>query len=123
VDLFSREFGKDVQGLSSEAKQLFLQYDWPGNVRELRNAIKTAVILAEGVAICPEHLPLQLRSAARLKRRPRAETDGSLAAAERDHILAILTEMEWNKTKASTILGISRPTLDSKIKTYELKRE
>lgn len=120
---FSREFGKELRGITNEAHQFLQQYDWPGNVRELRNAIKTAVILADGLVIRPEHLPLHIRSAARLKRRPRAESDGSLAAAERDHILAILTETEWNKTKAANILGISRPTLDAKIKTYGLKKE
>jgi DNA-binding NtrC family response regulator len=108
--------------MSNATRLVLQQYDWPGNVRELRNAVKTAVILADGVAICPEHLPLQARSAARLKRR-QPEVDGSLAAAERDHILAILAETDWNKTKAATILDISRPTLDSKIKTYDLKKE
>lgn len=120
---FAREFGKDVVRVTPEARQLLQQHDWPGNVRELRNAIKTAVILAEGVAIRPEHLPLQLRSSARLKKRPSAENDDSLAAAERDHILAILGETEWNKTKAAAILDISRPTLDAKIKTYDLRRQ
>jgi Nif-specific regulatory protein len=120
---FARDFGKHVGGIANGARQLLQQYGWPGNVRELRNAIKTAVILANGVAICPEHLPLQIRSAARLRRHPRTESNGSLASAERDHILAILTEAEWNKTKASAVLDISRPTLDAKIKAYDLKKE
>jgi DNA-binding NtrC family response regulator len=109
--------------VANGARQLLQQYDWPGNVRELRNAMKTAIILADGVAICPEHLPLQIRSAARLRRRPRSESNGSLASAERDHILAILTEAEWNKTRAAGILDISRPTLDAKIKAFDLKKE
>ena len=116
-------FRSHTRGVSAEAKQLLLQYDWPGNVRELRNAVKTAVILADGATIRPEHLPLQIRSAARLKRRPRAESDGTLAAAERDHIMAILTEADWNKTKAASVLDISRPTLDAKIKAFDLKKE
>jgi Nif-specific regulatory protein len=123
VQHFSREFGKRIGGVANGARQLLQQYDWPGNVRELRNALKTAVILADGVAICPEHLPLQLRSAARVRHRPRSESNGSLASAERDHILAILTETEWNKTKAAGVLDISRPTLDAKIKAFDLKKE
>jgi transcriptional regulator with GAF, ATPase, and Fis domain len=123
IEHFAQQFGKHTRGVSAEAKQLLLQYDWPGNVRELRNAVKTAVILADGATIRPEHLPLQIRSAARLKRRPRAESDGTLAAAERDHIMAILTEADWNKTKAASVLDISRPTLDAKIKAFDLKKE
>ena len=123
IQNFGRQFGKRIGGVANGARQLLQQYDWPGNVRELRNAMKTAIILADGVAICPEHLPLQIRSAARLRRRPRSESNGSLASAERDHILAILTETEWNKTRAAGILDISRPTLDAKIKTFDLKKE
>ena len=123
IQNFGRQFGKKIGGVANGARQLLQQYDWPGNVRELRNAMKTAVILADGVAICPEHLPLQIRSAARLRRRPRSESNGSLASAERDHILAILTEAEWNKTRAAGILDISRPTLDAKIKAFDLKKE
>jgi transcriptional regulator of acetoin/glycerol metabolism len=45
----------------------------------------------------------------------------SLAEMERKHILATLKATNWNKSQASTILGIERSTLDRKIRRYELQ--
>ena len=45
-----------------------------------------------------------------------------LADVERDHIKHVLDQTGWQKKKASEMLGISRPTLDRKIKTYRLER-
>ena len=44
----------------------------------------------------------------------------SLADMERQHILATLSITGWNKSRAATILGIERSTLDRKIRRYEL---
>jgi transcriptional regulator of acetoin/glycerol metabolism len=44
----------------------------------------------------------------------------SLEEVERKHILATLQYCEWNKSRAATVLGIERSTLDRKIRRYEL---
>ena len=46
----------------------------------------------------------------------------SLEMIEKQHILDTLDHTDWNKSKASDILGIERSTLDRKIKLYDLKR-
>ncbi|MFA7135800.1 MAG: helix-turn-helix domain-containing protein, partial [Bacteroidales bacterium] len=46
----------------------------------------------------------------------------SLSEIEKDHIEAILNRVNWNKVEASRILGITRPTLNSKIEKYNLAR-
>jgi two-component system response regulator AtoC len=44
-----------------------------------------------------------------------------LAEVEKKYIKQILFHVKWNKVEASRILGISRPTLNAKIKKYKLK--
>jgi len=113
---FCEQFSKQITGLDPDARTLLLQYRWPGNIRELRNAIKSAVILADGAQIGPEHLPLQIRSAPK----GMEQHDHSLQTMERIHIANILEQTGWNKSQTAKLLGISRPTLDSKIKNYGL---
>ena len=46
LDKFARENGKDMEGISSEARDLLIKYDYPGNVRELENIMERAVVIA-----------------------------------------------------------------------------
>ena len=45
IEQYSRDFRKNIEGFSEDAKEYLVNYDWPGNVRELKNAIERAVIL------------------------------------------------------------------------------
>src|SRR5205807_5176457 len=57
---FSRELGKDVQGVSPEALAILQAYAWPGNVRELQSVLKQALLRAAGPVLVPDFLPAQL---------------------------------------------------------------
>src|SRR5690606_8301840 len=48
VDIFNREFKKNVRGVSAAALRMLSEYSWPGNVRELRNAVERAMLLVRG---------------------------------------------------------------------------
>jgi two-component system, NtrC family, response regulator AtoC len=54
---YNKQFGKRVQGLSSEVIDIFQKYRWPGNVRELRNVIERVMILEESEVITAKYLP------------------------------------------------------------------
>ena len=122
----NREHGKMVKGFSSEARQFMAQYHWPGNVRELRNVVERAMILSEHDLIDQEQLPFELRN----NERPQWVTsnpnpvefteDMSLDAVEKIHISHVLKKLEWNKSRAAKVLGVSRATLREKIKRYSL---
>lgn len=99
------------------------EYEWPGNIRELENVLTRAALLARGDTIGPELIALPGKE---------SETAGSdqaeacqlrlvsLEEIEREHIGAILNHVKWHRGKACSILGISRPALDRKIKKYRL---
>jgi len=123
----NREHGKNVKGFSEEAKSLLSQYPWPGNVRELRNVVERAMILTDQEFLTPKQLPFELRQ---IDRYGREDTDPeqlkitdemSLEQTEKIHLSRVLKRLEWNKSKASKVLGISR-ALRAKIKKYNLSK-
>ncbi len=119
IDQFNKKLKKDIEGLSSEAMPLLMEYDWPGNVRELENIIERAVLLAKGRWITPKELAQETLS------RPGPVESLSLKKAskrlERELIEKALRSTGGNRTQAAKILEISRPMLISKIKEYDLK--
>jgi two-component system response regulator AtoC len=92
------------------------EHAWKGNVRELENALTRAVILAKGDVVLKENLPLEYDD-----RKPFSRELVSLEAVEKDYIQYVLTAVKGSKTRASQVLQISRPTLDKKIKDYNLE--
>ncbi|MFN0061981.1 MAG: sigma-54-dependent transcriptional regulator [Myxococcaceae bacterium] len=124
---FNREFNRDppVREFTREAKELLKAYRWPGNVRELENAVERAVLLAEGEAASPEHLPERLWEMppkGLSPTRPEAGSDLSLKRAmralEESHIRAALKQTKGNRTRAAELLEISHRALLYKIKEY-----
>jgi len=64
LQIFNREFHKNVTGVSKTAEKMLLGYHWPGNVRELRNVIERAIILESEDTLLMEHLPLEITAGA-----------------------------------------------------------
>ena len=116
LEKYSLKEGKQIQSFSSSAMQALLDHDWPGNVRQLENAISHAAILAQGAVAEGRHLPQFLKQVTQ------EPPSTSLAENERRLILAVLQECSWNKHEAARQLQISRSTLYSKIRRYNLKK-
>ena len=91
-------------------------YNWPGNVRELRNVIERSLLLGK--------LPgdIYLTGSNRSGETPPAgplPLDWSLADVEKHHMLRVLESMNGNKSKAAKSLGVSRKTLERKLKAWK----
>jgi two-component system response regulator HydG len=113
LERFRRETNKPVMGIQQQGVDLLTTYDWPGNVRELENAIERAVVLAKGSTPSKDDFAFLFRSAGQV-------VPQSLRDSEKQHIDRILKLCKWNISKAAGILEISRITLHSKIKKYDL---
>jgi transcriptional regulator with PAS, ATPase and Fis domain len=125
--MIGSRINRRVTGLSPAANALLLGYPYPGNVRELRNIIERALILETGRLITPKALGVEVTNLADSTHAPplagdlpgtRSSSLRSLEEEERRHIAAALTETGGNRTQAARLLGISVPTLYSKIKKY-----
>ncbi len=107
------ETNKPVAGIQQQALEALKNYAWPGNVRELENAVERAVVLAKGRFLTRDDFAFLFRSSAQ-------DSPQSLKENEKLHIDRILNLHGWNISKAATALEISRVTLHSKIKNYNL---
>lgn len=111
-----------VKDFTAAAEQFLLCHDWPGNVRELRNVIDRALILEDGKSIHPENIRIdRSNEAPATGDGTDTSKDFSLETAEREFILRALKETGWQRTRAASLLGITRATLHSKLKRYGLK--
>ncbi|MFC2169971.1 sigma-54-dependent transcriptional regulator [Acidobacteriota bacterium] len=127
IDQFNFSFKKNIKGLKKNSEDLFLEYDWPGNVRELRNAIERAMIFEEDSFITTKYLPILLNknSFPLAKESSHKAGMGDLSLQEMEKMLLIkaLKKSSGNKTRAATILKITRDTLRYKIKKLNIKPE
>ncbi len=113
------------KSLSAEAIDMLMKYDWPGNVRELENVIERAAILSPGDVIEVRDLALPVRSL------NLPGSDGSrdeklgklipMKEIEREHYMGVLNTLNWNKTQAAKVLGVSLKTLYTKIQQFQIK--
>jgi DNA-binding NtrC family response regulator len=121
------------------AMRRLVEYEWPGNVRELRNAIERAMVLAEGDELTARDLPEEINAVGRETQSgaPRAETPGTSDDVfvpftadfrddrrefERRYITRCLEETGGNVTRAATILGMHRQSLQHKLRELGLGR-
>jgi len=122
---FSRQMEKPLNGFTPEVLRVFLNSEWRGNVRELEKAVKRMVVLAdEGATLGLSLLPDEMREGAvQVPERPAGRAlRSNVAQLERRMIAEALERVRWNKARASRELGLSYPTLLSKIRTLKIER-
>jgi DNA-binding NtrC family response regulator len=117
LEELGRSFGRPPASLSPDARKALVRYDWPGNIRELRNALERAAIRCDGSIIDTNHLALQPAA------KPRGCMVSDLRGLERDTIIRVLQECEWNKAQAAKRLGLSRTQLYGRMHRYVIEEE
>ncbi len=127
-ELYRKNLPK-VRGISPEVKLMFKKYPWPGNVRELKHAIERAVLLTDNEYLTPDDFKflLEKKPTAHIVEESSSDISinlpiesASLKNVERELIKSVLARVSWNKSRASRILGISRPRLDRLIRKYRI---
>jgi two-component system response regulator PilR (NtrC family) len=122
LDLYTKENGKEIDGVSEDVLEILERNAWPGNVRELENLIERAVVFAKSKIITRENLPEIFLS-------PQKKGAGVSAAEDeaknlRDQTLAFqkrLIETTLRKAKgvqknAAQMLDVKPTTLNEMIK-------
>ncbi len=124
LEAYSRKNQKLVKTMASEVADTLARYDWPGNVRELENVMERSIILARSTHLRLEDLPEFLRnqrSKSVEKSFPQVLPDRTLKDMEEEMIRMTLAQHQGNRTQAAKTLGISRRTLQLKLKAYGVK--
>jgi two-component system response regulator HydG len=124
ADFFLKRYAeknrRHMKGFSPRAMDVLMRYGWPGNVRELENVVERAVIMAQGEVITPTEFPDDLKELDDgVKNAELGLTPGrSLREVEREMVIRTLEEAGGNRTQTARLLGISRRTLQLKLKEY-----
>lgn len=117
IDRYRVKFGLQKLALSMRAEHALLHYSWPGNVRELENKLSRAAITCTNQIIEPEDLSLSASSAIGLSLKDARDV------FEREFIINVLRQAQFNISEAAKIAGISRPTLYDLLKKHSVKLE
>jgi DNA-binding NtrC family response regulator len=121
VDSLNRKLKKNVREVPQDILARLVEYHFPGNVRELENLLEHAFILSEDDTLRIECFPLlssyknnkiSIATATSLREISKKARQG----AEREAIRGVLMQTNWNRMKASRLLGIDYKTLRNKIK-------
>ncbi|MBF0258930.1 MAG: sigma-54-dependent Fis family transcriptional regulator [Desulfamplus sp.] len=117
---YAQKNSRHLTGYSSEAMDALTGYHWPGNIRELENTVERAVILSRSETIMFEDLPPSIIfiDGIPAKTEEVITQEKSLKEMEKLMILRTLKETDGNRTHSAEILGISRRTLQLKLKEY-----
>lgn len=116
------DLGVPLLKFNGRQMQQLRDYDWPGNVRELRNVIERSLLSGE---LCFDFHDRESRgdhshAVTEIDQPPLAYT---LAEVEKAHALRVLASVDGNKSESARRLGISRKTLERKVKDWREQDE
>lgn len=122
----NRRLGTDISAISSEAMEIFFNYDWPGNVRQFANAVERAAIFCTSTIITPAEVDQAFSN-----KQPEVEAAPALPESdlplkqaliqyERYLIENALRRAGGTQTDAAESLGISAKNLWNKLKKHDI---
>jgi transcriptional regulator with GAF, ATPase, and Fis domain len=130
--MFAERHRLPARRISDEASEILLNYDWPGNVRELRNVIEGALVMADGVEICPCDLPTSLTTQRPLRAMSIMEQSADLPFVEareralrefdRAFLAAALARNDGNIARTARALGLHRQSLQKLLARRDLRQ-
>ena len=118
ISTYAVKYRRNVADLDNEAKSLLMEHRWSGNIRELQNCIEKAVIMSDGEMLTAADL--QLTPEKEAHDADRSQGGETLEMAEEKAIRAAMTRFGGNLSMVAKSLEISRPTLYTKLKKYNI---
>lgn len=125
LQLYNKEFKKNITDFSDEVKKIILTYHWPGNVRELRNIIERAVLFESGPYITPTHFRLTQSVSNNHApffndNYPFPPEGVDINAVEKNLLESALRYTHGNQSQAARLLKISRETLKYRLHKFKI---
>jgi transcriptional regulator with PAS, ATPase and Fis domain len=113
INKISKDYGKQIDGVTDEVLKFLTSYNWPGNVRELENMIERGVIYCNNSIIQLKDLGIYAQER---NNEPSQGYGLALSEVAKDAIIKALEITGGNKSRAAKILGISRAALYDKLR-------
>lgn len=116
---YMEKFNKSGLEIKDEVWQALKYYDWRGNIRELESTIESAIALTPQREIALTDLPARIRSSYK-GQQTNMVLEKSLSSEEKEKLLIIETLKDnlGHRGKTAEELGVSRRTLQYKLKKY-----
>jgi len=129
VNHFIRVLGeknrKQIRGVDRSFLEALNKYHWPGNVRELENVVERAIILSRSDILDVSDLPPVIVESLSLDREKKTfgpAKDDYLMEGEKKALIRALRDNSGHREKTAESLGISRRSLQYKLKKHGLIR-
>jgi len=124
---YNEKNSRNLQGFHPRALDALMRYPWPGNIRELENVVERAVILTRDDYVPFSELPESIRGATEdpLSKEVRdgIRSGMTIREVEKELIIKTLEDNDGNRTRTARVLGITRRTLQHKLKDYGLDQQ
>jgi two-component system response regulator AtoC len=117
LDQFCRRHRREPKRLAPKAMRMLTSRSWPGNIRQFRNFIERLVVTLSEDVIRAEDLPEESRP---IPEAPTVTLADAVEEAEKQAIMAALSESEFHRERASELLDVSIRTLHYKMSRYGL---
>ena len=119
---FTAKYHKRIDNMTPEVMAAFSHYGWPGNIRELENVLERMILMSETDTLTLDQLPAEILGTLSTVEAPTSKEKIKTISqmTEKQMIIDALNKTNQNRTKAAKLLGISRRTLQNKIKEYDL---
>ena len=115
---YSERYRRQVSGMTPEALEMLKRHTWSGNIRELQNCIEKAVIMSDGTTLDISDIELP-RDIMHTERQLMSGSE-TLEETEEKAIRAAMARFGGNLSMVAKVLHISRPTLYTKLKKYNI---
>jgi two-component system, NtrC family, response regulator AtoC len=117
-------YNPSLQRLPAELLTVFSGAEWPGNVRQLENVIKRYLILPDVSSVLAElsHPALSEEAPAPNSFHLKEVSAQAAERAEKEMVLRLLDETNWNRKQAAQRLGICYKALLNKLKKWQVRQ-
>lgn len=126
IDRYNKELNRHIKAVDNDVMRALMNNEWKGNLRELENIIERAVLLCDsdliGMKTLPNNFQVITGTGNKIKNLP-VKLNEALESFEREHILGILKETDWNRTETAKRLGIDASTLYRKMVKFAISEK
>lgn len=128
IDHIIKKYNLSIHNFNNESLDILQKYDWPGNIRELENLIRMLDLTITNKSICHDDIPQKFKLSSKEKLNQETNYPINYQEAynrvvidfERSFLEYYLKENNYNISRTSEKIGLSRVSLHKKIKEYSI---
>ena len=130
ISKFNLSMNKNVVSITDELKDMMGNYEWPGNIRELEHFVENIMVRTNNDRyLRVENIPSYILDAMYSDdsfdlelNKTNQSLEDKLGKFEQSIIIQALNKNKWNVTKTAVDLGVTRHSLNYRMKRFDISR-